>query len=103
MPLPLVNYHAVPHTSVFEYRVNQRSHVTKITEVKGNATQFIGGKFPSRLLCSVVIGFCASGIKAPFQTEITTSNVMVALSGLFDVSMEIYHGKFTLRNVGHTH
>ena len=95
-----VNYPAVPHTAVLVYRVTQRSHVTMITEAKRNLTQFIGGKFNHNLF-SIVIGSCTLGIKTPFH--LTTLNVMGASSDLFDVSMEIYHGKFTLGNVGHTH
>lgn len=41
----IVNYPALPYTLVSVYRVNQRSHVAKVTEVKRNATQFIGRKF----------------------------------------------------------
>ena len=44
----MVNYPAVPHTWVLVYCVNQWSLVTKITEVKRNLTQFIGGKFRAR-------------------------------------------------------
>ena len=96
----IVNHPAVPHTWVLVYRVNQRSHVTKITEVKRNLTHFIGGKFNHNFI-SIVIGSCTSAIKTPFQ--LTTLNVMVASSDLFQVSMEIYHEKFTLGNVGHAH
>ena len=48
---------SVPHTWVLANRVNQRSHVTKVTEVKENVTQFIGGnlitiptQYPIRVL-----------------------------------------------------
>ena len=64
MPFPMVNYPAVPHTWVLVYRVKQRSHVTKIIEVKRNLTQFIGGKFNHNII-SIVIGSCTSGIKTP--------------------------------------
>ena len=43
---------------------------------------------------------CLLYIKTPFQ--LTTLHVMGALSDLFDVSMDIPHGKFTSGNVGHT-
>ena len=78
---PGFNYPAVPHTWVLVYHVNQRSHVTKITEVKRNLTQFIGGKFNHNFI-SIVIGSYTSGI-----------NVVGSSSDLFDVSMEIYLGK----------
>ena len=52
-------------------------------------------------LIRIVIGSCTSCIKTPFQ--LTTWNVMSASSDFFDVSVEIYHGNFTLGNVGHTH
>ena len=97
MPFPMINYPSVPPTWVLVY---QRSHLTKITEVKRNLTQFIGGKFNHNFI-SIVIGSWTSGIKTPFQ--LTTLNVMGASPDLFDVSMEICHGKFTLGNVGHTH
>ena len=76
------------------------SRVAKISEVKINLTQFIGGRFNHNII-STVIGSCTSGIETPFQ--LTTLNVMGASFDLFDVSMEIYNGKFTLGNVGHTH
>ena len=97
----MVNYPVVPHTWVLVYRAsNQRSHVTKITEVKRNLTQFMGGKFNHSFI-SIVIGSCTSGVKTLFH--LTTLNVMDASSDLFDISMEIHHGKFTFGNVGHTH
>ena len=81
----MVNAHLV-----LVYRVNQRSHVTKITKVKRNIMQFIGGKFNHcDNFISIVIGSCTLGIKTPFQ--LTTLNVMGAPSDLFDV---FYHGKF---------
>ena len=76
------------------------THITKIIEVKRNLTQFIGMKFNHNLI-SIVISSCTSGIKKPFQ--LTMLNVMGTLSDLFYVSMEIYHGKFTLGNVSHMH
>ena len=43
-------------TWVLVNRVYMRSHVTKVTEVKGNVTQFMGGKFlKSKLQRSIVI------------------------------------------------
>ena len=85
---------------VLVHRVDQRSNITKITEAKKNLTQYIGGKFNHNFI-SIVIGSCASGIKILLQ--LTTLNVMGALSDLFYISMEICHRKFTLGNVGHTH
>ena len=85
MPFPMVNYPEVPHTWVLVYPVNQRSHVTNITEVKRNLTQFIGGKF-NHNFDSIVIGTCTSGIKTLFQ--ITTFNFMGASFDVLDVSME---------------
>ena len=99
MPFPIVNYQAVPHTWVLVYHVNQQSHVTKITKVKRNLMQFIGGKFNHNII-SIVIGSCTLGIQTPFQ--LTMLNVMGTSSDLFYVSIEVYHGKFTLGNVGHT-
>ena len=42
MPFSTANYSPVPHTWVLANRVNQRSHITKVTKIKGNVTQFIG-------------------------------------------------------------
>ena len=101
--MSMVNYPAVPHNWVLHvvYRVNQRSHVTKITKIKRNLTQFIGGKLNHNFV-SMVIGSCTSGIKTP-RFQLTTLNVMGTSSDLFYVSVEIYHWKFTLGNVGHLH
>ena len=57
---------------VLVYRVNQRSHVTEITNVERNLTQFIGGKFNHNFI-SIEIGSCTSVIKTPFQ--LTTLSV----------------------------
>ena len=101
MPFPMVNYPAVLRTWVLVYRVNQLSHITKITEVKRNLIKFIGGKFNHNFI-SIAVGSCTSGIKTPFQ--LTTLNVMGVSSDLFYVSMEIYHEKLVnLKDVGHTH
>ena len=75
MSFPMVNYPTVPHTWVLLYRVNQRSHVTKITEIKRNLTQFICRKFNHNFII-IVIGCCILGLKTPFQ--LTTLNVMGA-------------------------
>ena len=45
-----------------------------------------------------MIGSCTLGIKTLFQ--LTTLNVMCTSCDFFDVSMDIYHGKFTSGNVG---
>lgn len=50
---------------------------------------------------SIVIGSYTSDIKTPSQ--LTTLNIMGALSDLCEISMEICHGKFTKGNLGHTH
>ena len=49
----------------------------------------------------IVIGPCTLGIKTPLQ--LTTLNVMGASIDLFDVTMDLQHGKFTSGNVGHTY
>ena len=48
------------------------------------------------------MGSCTLGFKTPLQLN-TKLNVMGASCDLCDVSMYIYHGKFTSGNVGHTH
>ena len=49
---------------------------------------------------SIVTGSCILGIKTPLQ--FTALNFMGAPCDLFDVSMDIWHGKFTSGNAGHT-
>ena len=70
-------------TWVLVNRVYMRSHVTKVTEVKGNVTQFMGGKFlKSKLQRSIVI--------IPSKVVPQASGVVVAVS-VVDAETPLMH------------
>ena len=80
MPFSTANYSPVPHTWVLANRVNQRSHITKVTKIKRNVTQFIGRNLIiTSTQCSNWL--LHLGIKTPFQ--VGTLNVMGASSVFF--------------------
>ena len=80
MPFSTANYSPVPHTWLLANRVNQRSHITKVTKIKGNVTQFIGRNLIiNSTQCSYWL--LHLDIKTPFQ--VGTLNVMGASSVFF--------------------
>lgn len=79
-------------------RINQRSHVTKITEVKRNVTHFTGWKFNHNFI-SIVIGSSSSDIKTHLQLHklnVMFTSIFHQLSAHGRDFLALFHLQWTL-------